>query len=161
MTPEKKDPIMQRRSVWASVGGGILAAVGLRSARADTGGHKVVFHVGSADPAMMHVALGNVANAADYYAARGEGVAIELVANGPGYTMLRADTSPVKAHLEETQRKYPFVVFAACQHSRAGMAAAEHKSVQEIPQVSEAVSIESGVGRLTDLQEQHYAYIRV
>ena len=88
-------------------------------------------------------------------------MAIELVANGPGYTMLRADTSPVKDRLAAVARKYPFVVFAACQHSRAGMAAAEHKSPQDIPELPEATDVAAGVVRLTELQEAHYAYIRV
>ncbi len=153
---------MNRRSLWASTGGLLLAAFGLATARAaEPAGHKITFHVGSADPAMMGVALHNIANAADYYAARKEAVAIELVANGPGYTMLRADTSPVVAGIAATRKKYPFVVFSACQHSRAGMAAAEHKAVQDIPQVPKATDVDAGVARLAELQEQHYSYIRV
>jgi intracellular sulfur oxidation DsrE/DsrF family protein len=153
---------MQRRSLWASTGGLILAAAGVGTARAEEpAGHKIVFHVGSADPAMMGVALHNIENAAAYYAARKEPVAIELVANGPGYTMLRADISPVKAGVAATRQKYPFVVFSACQHSRAGMAAAEHKTVQEIPELPEASDVPAGVVRLAELQEQHFSYIRV
>jgi intracellular sulfur oxidation DsrE/DsrF family protein len=153
---------MQRRSFWASTGGLLLGGLGLASARAaEPAGHRMTFHVGGADPVMMRVALHNIANAADYYAAHRQAVAIELVANGPGYTMLRDDTSPVKAEIAATKKKYPFVIFSACQHSRAGMAAAEHKSIQEIPQVPEATDVTAGVVRLTELQEQSYSYIRV
>jgi intracellular sulfur oxidation DsrE/DsrF family protein len=121
----------------------------------------MTFHVGSADPVMMGVALKNIAAAADYYAERGETVAIELVANGPGYTMLREDTSPVKAALTATKKAYPFVVFSACQNTRKGLAAAEHKAPQDIPEVPEATDVPAGVVRLSELQEQHYSYIRV
>ena len=153
---------MQRRSLWASTGGLLLAAAGIGTASAEApAGHKIVFHVGSADPAMMGVSLHNIANAAAYYAARQENVAIELVANGPGYTMLRADTSPVRDQIAATRQTYTFVVFSACQHSRAGMAAAEHKTVQEIPEVPEATDVAAGVVRLVELQEQGYSYIRV
>ena len=153
---------MQRRSLWASTGGLLLAASGLGMARAaEPAGHKIVFHVGSADPAMMGVALHNIANAADFYAERKQAVAIELVANGPGYTMLRGDTSPVGPGVAAIKTKYPFVVFSACQHSRAGMAAAEHKTVQEIPELPEATDVPAGVVRLAELQEQGYSYIRV
>jgi intracellular sulfur oxidation DsrE/DsrF family protein len=75
--------------------------------------------------------------------------------------MLRADISPVKAGVAATRQKYPFVVFSACQHSRAGMAAAEHKTVQEIPELPEASDVPAGVVRLAELQEQHFSYIRV
>ena len=110
---------------------------------------------------MMSVALRNIANAADDYAERGEAVAIELVANGPGYTMLRADTSPVAAAVAATMRKYPFVVFSACQKTRAGMASAEHKSVADIVQLPGVTDVAAGVVRIVTLQEARYSYIFV
>jgi intracellular sulfur oxidation DsrE/DsrF family protein len=155
---------MQRRFIGRSVGGLILAAAVAQPAAthaqsAET--HRIAFHVGSADPAMMRVALHNIANAADYYAARHETVEIELVANGPGYTMLRADTSPVRAEIAELHQRYPFVVFSACQMSRKAAAKAEGKSVQDIAQVPEATDVPAGIVRLSELQEQDYSYIRV
>jgi intracellular sulfur oxidation DsrE/DsrF family protein len=163
------DPIMQRRLLGRSAGGLVLAALATPSATTHAAppeadqpeSHRIAFHVGSADPAMMNVALHNIANAVDYYAARNEIVAIELVANGPGYVMLRADTSPVKADIAELHRKYPFVVFSACQMSRKGAAKAEGKAVQDIPQVPEATDVPAGIVRLSELQEQDFSYIRV
>ncbi len=153
---------MNRRSLWASIGAFLLAAFGVSTARAQQPpAHRITIHVGGADPSMMSVALHNIANAADFYAQHKQAVAIELVANGPGYTMLRADTSPVAAGVAATNLKYPFVVFSACQHSRAGMAAAEHKSLQDIPQLPEATDVAAGIVRLAELQEQRYSYIRV
>jgi uncharacterized protein len=156
---------MQRRFLSRSVGGLVLAAAALRTtaAKADDTPqpHRIAFHVGSADPVMMAVALRNIANAADYYAAKGETVAIELVANGPGYTMLRADTSPVKPLLSEIHAKYPFVVFSACQNSRNAVAKAEGKAPQDIPELPEATDVPAGVVRLSELQEQDWSYIRV
>jgi uncharacterized protein len=152
---------MNRRSLAASAGGIVLAAAGIATARADQPTHKISLHVGSADPAMMVIALHNIAAAAEYYAAKGETVAIELVVNGPGYTMLRADKSPVKDLVATTKQKYPFVVFSACQNTRKGLAAAEGKQPQDIPELPEVTDVPAGVARLTELQEQHYAYIRV
>jgi intracellular sulfur oxidation DsrE/DsrF family protein len=153
---------MKRRSLAASAGGIVLAAAGVASARADTGAaHKVVFHVGSPEPLMMGIALHNIANFANFYKAKGETVTIELVANGPGYNMLRADKSPVKELLAETQTKYPTVIFSACQQTRHGMAAAEHKKPEDIPELPGVTDVPSGVVRLAELQAQGYAYIRV
>ena len=153
---------MQRRSLWAATGGAFLAATNVAAARAQSpAGHKITFHVGSGEAATMSIALHNIANAADYYAGQGQPVAIELVANGPGYAMLRADISPVKTEIAAMKRKYPFVVFSACQNSRRAMAAAEHKKVQDIPELPEATDVQAGVVRLAELQEQHYSYIKV
>jgi intracellular sulfur oxidation DsrE/DsrF family protein len=153
---------MQRRSFGTSTGGFVLAAAGIDGARAEPpASHRIAFHVCGADPVMMGVALHNIAAAAEYYGAKNETVAIELVANGPGYAMLRADTSPVKAEVAATKRKYPFVVFSACQNTRRALAAAEHKAPQDIAELPEATDVAAGVVRLNELQEQHYSYIRV
>lgn len=159
------DRPLDRRALGRSAGGLALAAAALgagapasaQPARA----HRVVFHVGSGDPGLMNVALHNITNLAEAYAAKGQTVAIELVANGPGYTMLRADTSPVKPFLAEVHKRYPFVVFAACQMSRKGAAAAEGKQPGDIPEVPEVTDVAAGVVRLTELQEQGWSYIRV
>jgi uncharacterized protein len=153
---------MQRRLLARTTAGLVLAAAALRTAKAEAPHpHRMSFHVGSADPMLMNVALHNIINAAEYYATRKETVAIELVANGPGYTMLRADTSPVKALIAEVHAKFPFVVFSACQNTRAAVAKAEGKAPQDIPEVLEATDVPAGVVRLNELQEQGWSYIRV
>ena len=92
---------MQRRFLAQTTAGLVLAAAA-STARGETPPtHRMSFHVGSADPVMMNVALHNIIAAIEYYGAHKETVAIELVANGPGYTMPRADTSPVKAFIAE------------------------------------------------------------
>jgi uncharacterized protein len=152
---------MHRRSFGASTGGIVLAVAGIAAARAEQPpSHRMTFHVGGGDPAMMRVALHNIAAAIDYYSEKHQTVAIELVANGPGYMMLR-DMSPVKEEVAATKKKYPFVVFSACQNSRKAVAAAEHKAPQDILELPEATDVPAGVVRLSELQEQHYSYIRV
>ena len=79
----------------------------------------------------------------------------------PLRSALCADTSPVKAEVAATKKKYPFVVFPACQNSRKGAAAAEHKAPQDISELAEATDVEAGVVRLSELQDQDYWYIRV
>ena len=155
---------MKRRFLSRSAGGLVLAATLGRasSARAAaTQAHRIAVHVGGADPVMMHAALNNITAAAESYAAANQAVAIELVANGPGYTMLRADTSPVKPHIAEVHARFPFVVFSACQRSRDGAARAEGKTAQAIPEVPQATDVPSGIVRLSELQEQGWSYIRV
>ena len=153
---------LRRRWLGRSAAGVVVAAGVPRAARAAASGpHRIAVHVGGADPVMMSVALNNITAAAEFYAAENQTVAIELVANGPGYGMLRADTSPVRQHITALHARFPFVVFAACQRSREGLAKAEGKTVQQIPEVPEAVDVPAGIVRLSELQEQGWSYIRV
>ena len=146
------------------LGGGLLLAGALaaRQAKAaDRPAHRIVLHFGSNDEAAMRVALNNIENAHTAYAGLGQAVTIELVANGGGYTMLRADTSPVKARVAEIHALFPAVVFSACQMTRKTMATAEHKQPGDIPEVPEATDVPAGIVRVTELQEQGWTYIRV
>lgn len=154
---------MNRRFLNRSAAGLVVAVAAARGAKAAEPSvpHRIAFHICNADPVMMNVALHNIAATAEHYAALHQPVAIELVANGPGYAMLRADKSPVIALLAETHAKFPFVVFSACQNSRKGAAKAEGKAVQDIPEVPEATDVQAGVVRLNELQEQGWSYIRV
>ena len=153
---------MRRRFLRGSAGGLLLAAAGLLPAAADERrSHRIVLHVGSNDPAAMRTALNNITAAQEAYAALGQPVSIELVANGGGYTMLRADVSPVRERLAEVHRLYPAVTFAACQNTRRGLAEAEHKTIAEITEVPEATEVPAGIVRITDLQEQGWTYLRV
>ncbi len=149
----------------------LAAAIGASAARANMPPmprlkpkHRLVFHVGSGEPATMTTALHNIVNAAAHFIAEDEHIAqngrlwIELVANSAGYMMLRADTSPVKDLIAEVHGKFPFVVFSACQISRKAAAKREGKA---IPQLSEATDVPSGVVRLCELQEDGWSYVRV
>jgi intracellular sulfur oxidation DsrE/DsrF family protein len=127
---------------------------------ADEKPHRIVIHVGGSEASQMNVALSNIVNAAEHYAEIGKPVSIELVANGPGYTMVRQDGSPVKARIAEIHRKYPFVVFSACQKSRQGVAKTEGKTVDQIVEIPEVTDVPAGIVRLTELQEQGWSYVR-
>src|SRR5678816_497519 len=63
--------------------------------------HRLVLQVNSNDAAAMNLTLNNATNVTEYYKGLGEKVQIEVVTFGPGLHMLREDTSPVKARIEE------------------------------------------------------------
>ena len=117
--------------------------------------HRVAIHVDDNDPRVMNLALNNAKNVLEYYEAKKETVAIEIVAYGPGLHMLRSDTSPVKQRIGEMSMA-PQISFAACGNTRANMAKQEAK---DVPLLSEARVVPSGVVRLMELQKQGYAYI--
>jgi intracellular sulfur oxidation DsrE/DsrF family protein len=119
--------------------------------------HKVAIQVNENDKAVMNLALNNAKNIVDYYKAKGETVAVEIVAYGPGLHMLRDDTSPVKDRIAPMALENPAIKFIACGNTQANQSKAEGKPVALI---SEAKLTPSGVVRLMELQKQGYAYIR-
>lgn len=119
--------------------------------------HKVAIQVSQNDKAQMDLALNNARNVIEYYKAKGETIAIEIVTYGPGLHMLRADTSPVKDRIGPMSLENPNLKFIACANTRANQSKAEGK---EVPLLSEATVMPSGVVRLMELQALGYAYIR-
>jgi uncharacterized protein len=140
----------------------LLLAAGTTSAqeranRSAAAAHQVAIHVDDNDAKVMNLALNNAKNILDHYQKKGETVAIEIVTYGPGLHMLRADTSPVKQRIAEMSLAAPELSFSACGNTQVNMARQEGK---EVPLMSEARLVPSGVVRLIELQEKGYAYIR-
>jgi len=119
--------------------------------------HRLILQVNTNDPAAMNLALNNATNVTQYYKEIGEKVKIEVVTFGPGLHMLRDDTSPVKARIEEMALSTPEVSFKACGNTQQNMQKAENKKVPIVPQ---AQVVKSGVVRVMELQEQGWTYVK-
>lgn len=130
-----------------------------RGQAADAKAHRIALQVDQNDPAVMNLVLNNVSNLMEYYHSNGEQAQIEVVAYGPGLNMLREDKSLVKdriAHIKSDS--FPSsVAFSACGNTQKGMEKAEGHPIEIVPQAS---VVPAGVVRLTELQEQGWAYIR-
>ena len=118
--------------------------------------HKLAIQVDENDPAVMNLALNNAQNVKDHYEAKGEKVAIEIVAYGPGLNMYIAE-SPVKDRISAMSMESPEITFAACENTHRGMV---KKAGKDVPLLSEATMVPSGVVRLMELQADGYAYVR-
>jgi intracellular sulfur oxidation DsrE/DsrF family protein len=119
--------------------------------------HNLILQVNTNDPATMNLSLNNATNVAQYYKDLGEKVKIEVVTFGPGLHMLRDDTSPVKARIEEMALSTPEVSFKACGNTQERMHKAENK---DIPIVRQAEVVKSGVVRVMELQEKGWSYVK-
>jgi uncharacterized protein len=119
--------------------------------------HRLILQVNTNDAAAMNLALNNAMNVSQYYKDRGEKVRIEVITFGPGLNMLREDTSPVKARIETMALGSPEVSFKACGNTRENMSKAENR---EIPIMSQAQVVKSGVVRVMELQEEGWAYVK-
>jgi intracellular sulfur oxidation DsrE/DsrF family protein len=123
----------------------------------DSKAHRLVLQVNTNDPAAMNLTLNNATNVAQYYKELGAKVKIEVVTFGPGLHMLRDDTSPVKARIEEMTLSTPEVSFKACGNTREKMHKAENKDIAIVPQ---AEVVKSGVVRVMELQEKGWSYVK-
>ena len=132
-------------------------ALGPKAALAEGAVHKLAIHVDENDPKLMNLALNNAENVTSYYESKGDKAIIEIVTYGPGLHMVRSDTSPVKARIETMSLGMDNISFAACGNTKAKMTKKEGK---EIPIMSEAKPVTSGVVRLIELQEDGYSYLR-
>ena len=119
--------------------------------------HKLAIQVDENKPEVMNLALNNAKNVFEYYKAKGEEVAVEIVTFGPGLHMLRDDTSPVKPRIAQMALEEPNLVFTACANTLANQTKQEQKTITLI---SDARLQPSGVVRLMELQGQGYAYVR-
>ena len=119
--------------------------------------HRLILQVNSNEPAMMNLALNNATNVAQYYQDLGEKVNIDIVTFGPGLHMLRDDTSPVKGRIKALSESQPSISFEACGNTRENMSKVEGK---EIPLISQAEIVKSGVVRVMELQEHGWTYVK-
>ncbi len=119
--------------------------------------HRIVLHVDDADAARQNLVLNNASNINRYYFDKGEEAEIEIVAYGPGLTMLVPGKSPVAERIDIISQNYSNVSFRACANTLAKMSAKAGKQIELMPQ---AQMVPSGVIHLVERQEQGWSYIR-
>jgi uncharacterized protein len=119
--------------------------------------HHLILQVNTNDPAAMNLALNNAMNVTQYYKDSGGKVKVEVVTFGPGLNMLRDDTSPVKARIETMALSTPEISYKACGNTRDNMRKAENK---DIPIISQAQLVKSGVIHIMQRQEQGWTYVK-
>ncbi|WP_346657653.1 hypothetical protein [Bradyrhizobium sp. 149] len=119
--------------------------------------HRLILQVNTNDAAAMNLALNNATNVTEHYRELREEVKIEVITFGPGLHMLRDDTSPVKARIEQMALSTPEISFKACGNTQDKMRQAEHK---DVPIVSQAQVVKSGVVRVMELQETGWTYVK-
>lgn len=119
--------------------------------------HRVVIQVSEADPRVMNLALNNAENLRNFYEEAGEAIQIEIVAYGPGLNMVRSDTSPVRDRLAALVGRSQPVTFSGCDNTLGRQSKQEGKEISLVP---EARLVPTGIGRIVQLQEQGWTYIR-
>jgi intracellular sulfur oxidation DsrE/DsrF family protein len=149
-------------SIVVLAGIGTLAALASASRMAmaksppPTSQHRVVILVDSDDAKVMGHAISYSVNITRAYALKGEAVKIEIVANGTGIKLFRADASPLQQPLAALRQIVPGIVFSMCNSSRQ---IAEQKEGRSIDLIAGARLVPFGIGRVVELEEAGWSYI--
>lgn len=149
----------RRAVVAASFVGGMLSELAMRPVSAASlaaTSHAAVILVDSDDEKVMGHAISYSMNLTRSYSDTNEQIRIEVVANGSGITIFRADTSPFQSPLAEVLRAAPGIVFSMCNSSRQ---IAERREGKTITLVPGARLVPFGIRRLVELQESGWSYI--
>jgi intracellular sulfur oxidation DsrE/DsrF family protein len=146
---------MSRRGLIA--GASILTAASSRAAaKEDRLVDGVVILIDSNEPHVMGHAISYSANLAKHFAERGTKLMIEVVANGKGIEVFRADKTMLAEPLAGLRQSLPNLTYSMCASSKA---IAEVKEQITIPLISGATLVPFGIGRVVDLQLRGWAYI--
>jgi intracellular sulfur oxidation DsrE/DsrF family protein len=119
--------------------------------------HRLVLPINTDDPTTMRALISTSLNLPKYYQERNEAFTIEVVAYNAGVHMLRADTSPVKDMLRVLRKVNPNIRFVVCEATKLGM---ERQEGHPITLIDDVDLVPSGPGRIIELQEAGWAYIR-
>ncbi|XSC43836.1 DsrE family protein [Bradyrhizobium sp. RDT10] len=119
--------------------------------------HRLVLPINTDDPTTMRALISTSLNLPKYYQERNEAFTIEVVAYNAGVHMLRADTSPVKDMLRVLRAVNSNIRFVVCEATKLGMERQEGHSITLIDNVD---LVPSGPGRIIELQEAGWSYIR-
>ncbi len=137
----------------------VAGAFAEKSGRANIEGgevHHVVILIDSDDEKIMGHAISYSVNITRAFAVRHQRVQIEIVANGSGIKLLRADTSPLQQPLAMLRQTLPDVTLSMCDSSRQ---IAEQKDGHTKGLVDGARLVPFGIGRVVELQEAGWSYV--
>ena len=114
--------------------------------------NKLVIQVSTDDPRTQKIALNNAVNLQKLYGM--DNVQIEIVAYGPGLGLMTSKSKQVDRVTSLAKQE---ITFSACSNTMNKV----KKKTGKMPVLLEGVqSVNAGVARIMELQEQGYAYIR-
>lgn len=118
--------------------------------------HRVVILIDSDDERVMGHAISYSLNITRSFALKNEKVKIEIVANGSGIKLLRADTSPLQQPLAALRQAIPGIVLSMCDSSKE---IAEQREGHTIDLIEGARLVPYGIGRVVELEEAGWSFI--
>jgi len=147
---------LSRRGLIAGASIFTAAGSGTAASKEDRLVKGVVILIDRNEPYVMGHAVSYSANLAKHFAERGAKLQIEVVANGKGIEVFRADKTTLAEPLATLRQSVPNLTYSMCASSKA---IAEAKEQISIPLIADATLVPFGIGRVVDLQLRGWAYI--
>jgi intracellular sulfur oxidation DsrE/DsrF family protein len=119
---------------------------------------KVLIHLSHGNVVRLGQALDEIEQLVQHYRANRQTARIEVIINGEGLALVRADVSPYVARVQRMQKEYDNLAFVACQNTIDRLKRDKGITAHLLPGVS---VIDSGVAQLMRRQHQGWAYIQV
>lgn len=130
-----------------------------RAGMSDNDPWRVVLHVTTADTHRLQTLLdeaeGLLARHADGAA---RSVAVEVLANGRGLDLLRADTSHFAERIRQLQARYDNLTFKACSNAIKRLKREKNIDVILLP---EAKVVPTAIGEVIQRQREGWAYVQI
>jgi intracellular sulfur oxidation DsrE/DsrF family protein len=118
---------------------------------------KFIVHVGSSNPVRLKTALDETESLLDSYRRSNRKLQVEIVANGGGVDLLRADVSPYAKRIGMMQEKYPNLDFMACAQTIKKL---QEKGV-DVKLLPHTGVASSALDQITLRLKQDWVYIKV
>lgn len=118
---------------------------------------RVLVHLNDNDPAVAFEVLSDLEQMLLDFQQRGEAVQVEVVANGDGLELVRADMTPIAEEITGLIDRYPNLTVSACRYTIDQLWEDHGLVVDLIPGVKQ---IDSGVVQVIRRQQEGWAYIR-
>lgn len=119
--------------------------------------HKLMIHVGTANPIRLATALDEAENLLASSQRTNRPMQVEIIANGRGLDLLRADTSPYARRIALMQEKYPNLDLMACGQTLRNLRA-KGVDVRLLPNTGVA---SSALDQITLRLKQGWGYTKV
>lgn len=142
----------------ASTDGSAAAPARLRAAAGSEARNKVIVHIADDKPAHLDQALSDIESLLRYYRDRRETARVQVVMNGRGIELVRADTSAYGRRIAALQKEFDNLTFAACQNTLERLHAEQGVAIRLLPGV---IVIDSGVAEIMRRQSQGWTYLQV
>jgi intracellular sulfur oxidation DsrE/DsrF family protein len=120
--------------------------------------NKVIIHIADDKPAHLDQALSDIEGLLRYYRDSHETARVQVVLNGRGVGLVRADTSAYARRVAQLQKEYDNLTFAACQNTLERLNAEQGVAIRLLPGV---IVIDSGVAEIMRRQSQGWTYLQV
>ena len=124
----------------------------------DSAQTRVLIHLARDDTAQLRQALDDIEDLLKHYRETRQKARVEVVVNGGGLELVRADTSVFAGRIQRLQREYSNLTFAACQNTIDRLAEVLGTSIQLLPGV---ITIDSGMAEIMRRQSQGWTYLQV